>query len=277
MMNANGTLSPVPHTLSTDDLRRLAPSVFATRPWERMSHRYRQVPTSQVVDLLRDKGFHPTRAQQSYTRLEGKRGYAKHLLRFRHEDYLRPLAVGDEIPEIVLLNSHDGSSAYKLYAGIFRLACLNGLIVAMSEFAGIAVRHSGGDDFERRILDATDEIVSETPRTMETIARWKALPLTRHQQQAFAEGAAELRDSRIVGPSQLLVPRRREDATALDGTRDLWRTFNTVQEHMLKGGDQGRASTGRRTTTRPVKSVQEDTRLNKALWTLAARLAETVG
>jgi hypothetical protein len=32
--------------------------------------------------------------------------------------------------------------------------------------------------------------------------------------------------------------------------------------------------TGRRTTTRPVKSVGEDIRLNRALWTLTERLAE---
>jgi len=41
----------------------------------------------------------------------------------------------------------------------------------------------------------------------------------------------------------------------------------------LRGGDRGRAATGRRTTTRPVKSVGEDLRLNRALWTLTERLA----
>jgi hypothetical protein len=34
--------------------------------------------------------------------------------------------------------------------------------------------------------------------------------------------------------------------------------------------------TGRRTTTRPVKRVGEDLRLNRALWTLTERLAAIV-
>jgi hypothetical protein len=49
-----------------------------------------------------------------------------------------------------------------------------------------------------------------------------------------------------------------------------------VQEHLLRGGDKGRAATGRRITTRPVKSVGEDIRLNRALWTLTEKLAEAV-
>jgi hypothetical protein len=49
-----------------------------------------------------------------------------------------------------------------------------------------------------------------------------------------------------------------------------------VQEHLLRGGDRGRAATGRRMITRPVKSVGEDLRLNRALWTLTEKLAEAV-
>jgi uncharacterized protein DUF932 len=43
------------------------------------------------------------------------------MLRFRHEDVSQSLAVDDVIPEVVLINSHDGTSAYKLIAGLYRL------------------------------------------------------------------------------------------------------------------------------------------------------------
>jgi hypothetical protein len=49
-----------------------------------------------------------------------------------------------------------------------------------------------------------------------------------------------------------------------------------VQVHLLRGGDRVRSASGRRTTTRPVKSVAEDLRLNRALWTLTERLAAAV-
>jgi hypothetical protein len=37
-----------------------------------MSARYRHVPTIEVVDILRDRGFHPVKAVQSRSRIEGK-------------------------------------------------------------------------------------------------------------------------------------------------------------------------------------------------------------
>src|SRR6516165_7387134 len=96
--------------LDDDQLRRRVPSIFATAPWGALSGRYRMVPTVEVVGMLRDKGFVPVRAEQSRTRIPGKGDFTRHMLRFRHSDFLSPLVVGTEIPELVLLNSHDGTS-----------------------------------------------------------------------------------------------------------------------------------------------------------------------
>src|SRR6266403_2854016 len=105
--------------LTNDQIMKAAPSVFALEPWERMSEKYKFIPTIQVVDAMRDNGFMPVRAGQSRSRIPGKAEFTKHLLRFRHVDYMDTSGrvVGDEIPEIVLMNSHDGTSAYKLNAG----------------------------------------------------------------------------------------------------------------------------------------------------------------
>ena len=73
-----------------------------------------------------------------------------------------------------------------------------------------------------------------------------------------------------------MQPRRNEDAPAPDGSRSLWATLNTVQELVMQGGIKGRTNTGRRTTTRPVKAVDRDVKLNKALWILAEKLAESI-
>jgi hypothetical protein len=87
----------------------------------------------------------------------------------------------------------------------------------------------------------------------------------------FRKVQLELKDNRAVTPAQLLAPRRPEDRQT-----DLWTTASVIQEHLLRGGDRGRAASGRRTTIRPVRSVGEDLRLNRALWTLAERLAALV-
>jgi hypothetical protein len=257
--------------LYDDQLRRRVPSIFATAPWGSMSARYRMVPTIDVIGMLRDKGFLPVRAEQSRTRIPGKGDFTRHMIRFRSAGLLSPLTVGAEIPELVLVNSHDGSSAYKFLAGIFRLVCSNGMVVQSADHGSISVRHSGGQDFRDRVIDATFQVMDSAPRTLAKIEAWKQIELTPPQRDAFATAALELKDTRAITPAQLLAPRRSDDRKS-----DLWTTASVVQEHLLRGGDRGRAASGRRVTTRPVKSVGEDLRLNRALWTLTERLADLV-
>jgi hypothetical protein len=261
----------LPRILDETQLRRVAPSIFASSPWGGMSDRYRMVPTIEVVGMLRDKGFLPVRAEQSRTRLEGKESFTRHMIRFRHADHLRHTTVGSEIPELVLSNSHDGTAAYRFMAGIFRLVCGNGMVVQSADFGGVSVKHAGGPDFAKRVIDATCEVIDVTPRTMAKIETWKQIELTQPQREVFATAALELKANKAITPAQLLAPRRSEDRKP-----DLWTTASVIQEHVIRGGDRGRGSTGRRMTTRPVKSVGEDLRLNRALWTLTERLAEIV-
>ena len=105
------------HEVALDDaaLKRVAPSIYAETAYSGMSTRYSFIPTSQVIAALRKEGWQPVRAIQSRVRDEGKKGYQKHMVRFRHVDALagnRPLVVGDTHPEVVLVNGHDGSSSY---------------------------------------------------------------------------------------------------------------------------------------------------------------------
>jgi hypothetical protein len=255
--------------LTNDQLRHSVPSVFATQPWHRMSERYRHVPTIEVVNMLRDRGFHPVKAMQSRSRIEGKEAFTKHMLRFRHADFLSPVAVGTDLPEVILTNSHDGSAAYRLMAGIFRLVCSNGMIVASADFGSISVKHAGGADFRSRILDATFRIAEETPRAIERIETWKGIELSQPQREAFATAALTLKDSATITAPQLLAPRRDEDKSP-----DLWTTTNVIQGHLVQGGDEGRSARGRRTRTRPIKSVDADIRTNRALWVLAEEMAK---
>ncbi|WP_406698231.1 hypothetical protein V5E97_05195 [Singulisphaera sp. Ch08] len=78
----------VSQTLSSDDLRAMTPSVFATTPWEGMSPTYRFIPTVDVLDLLEDQGFRITSARQSRSRIAGKAPFTHHLLRLRHESIM---------------------------------------------------------------------------------------------------------------------------------------------------------------------------------------------
>jgi hypothetical protein len=67
-----------------------------------------------------------------------------------------------------------------------------------------------------------------------------------------------------VTESQLLVPRRFDDRKP-----DLWSAFNRIQENMIKGGLSARTALGRRQRTREVQGIDQNLRLNRALWMLA--------
>lgn len=267
-------MASVPQIITRQQMQTIAPSVFADSPWEGMSERYRQIPTIEVIDRLADQGFLPVAASQSRSRVPGKGMFTKHLLRLRHEDFLRPGVVGDEIPELVLTNSHDGSGAYRFLAGIFRLVCSNGMIVQSSDFGGVSVRHQGGADFDQKVLDATFSVVENTQKVTESISEWKQLALPAPKQLAYANAASELMNSDNIKPEQLLKARRTEDQPDSGGNRSVWGTFNTVQENLMKGGLTGYSPRGRRVRTRPIKNVQQDVSVNRALWRLTEEMAK---
>jgi len=74
-----------------------------------------------------------------------------------------------------------------------------------------------------------------------------------------------------------LAPRRREETNA----NDLFSVFNIVQENTIKGGIVVRTRDERgyikRVTTREVKSIDQNIKLNKALWTLSEKMMELKG
>lgn len=259
--------------LTIESLRRIVPSAFATQPYHAMSDRYRFVGTDTVIGVMEGLGFFPVKAAQSRSRIEGKAAYTRHSIRFRHAGHLNPLAVGQETPEIVIENSHDGTAAYRLHAGIWRLVCSNGLLIASASFGTISVKHSGGKDFTSRISDATHEIVSHMPSVFQTIGEWKQIMLPRNRQIELARQAHGLKPNPSIDPIQLLTSHRREDDTAPDGSRSLWHTFNAVEENLIHGGLTGVNSRGRRIRTRPVRAVAADIKINRDLWRMSESFA----
>ena len=285
--------------LTLDALKHYAPSAFATEAHESRSARYTYIPTSEVIAGLMREGFQPFKATQSRSRIEGKSEFTKHLIRFRHPDMFGAITkVGDSVPEVVLVNSHDGTSAYKLSAGLFRLVCSNGLMVSDSTVEMLSIMHKG--NIVNEVIEGSFQIVSQAEKALAKSDEWNQLALTAGEQGAFADAARELRfadnEGEIKTPitaAQLLRPRRTEDANGPVGWRgqrtdvgpkqDLWHTLNVVQENVIKGGLHGYQQaidkqtgrkTARRVTTREVKGIDQDVRLNRALWMLAERMAE---
>lgn len=255
--------------LTNDDIARVAPSIFAEEAHESRSDRYRYIPTVDVLEALRSEGFMPFMACQTRVRNTDKREHTKHMIRLRHANTI----VAKEANEIILLNSHDGTSSYQMMGGCFRFVCANGLVLgdaAMDQ----KVRHSGRQDVIGDVIEGAYEVLNQFQLIEEQRETMKGIQLGGDLQHAFAEAALAYRYDPADGPapvtaSQLLAPRRREDAT-----NDLWSTFNRVQENTIKGGLRGRNKQGRRTSTRAVSGIDQDVKLNRALWILAQHLRQ---
>lgn len=252
--------------LVDEQILKAAPSVFAETPHDSRSSRYAYIPTVEVVNGLRNEGFMPFMACQAKSRIEGKTEFTKHMLRFRRENQIN----GDTANEIILVNSHDGTSSYQMLAGCFRFVCQNGLITG-NTIEDFRVRHSG--QIITNVIEGAYRIVNEFDQVEESKDAMKRIQLNPRQQNAFANAALQLRydpeENVPVTTQQINQPRRFEDRGF-----DLWRTFNRVQENLLQGGLPGINAEGRKITTRKVTGVSENIRLNRALWTLAEEMAK---
>lgn len=251
--------------LTNEEIASVAPSIFATDKHDSRSERYTYIPTIEVLEKLRSEGFMPFMACQARCRDEGKREHTKHMLRLRYAAHI----VSNEANEIILLNSHDGTSSYQMLAGTYRFVCCNGMVCG-DTMNGIRVPHKG--NIVDNVIDGAFRVVNDFDRINGQIDGMKSLSLSEGEQIAFAQAALALKYDPQTEPApiterQILEPKRREDVGD-----DLWKTFNRVQERMLQGGLRGHTAKGRRVTTRAVSGIDQDLRLNRALWILAEQM-----
>jgi Domain of unknown function (DUF932) len=98
------------HTLSIDELRSRTPAVFAGHASTRTKPSYRFINTADVLHALLEAGFEASAAQQTRPRRGSDPIYARHMIRLR--SVRDSITLVDCIPEICLINAHDGTSAY---------------------------------------------------------------------------------------------------------------------------------------------------------------------
>ena len=254
--------------LSDDQIHRVAPSIFAEAPHESRSQRYAYIPTATVLTELRKEGFQPFMVTQTRTRHEDRRDYTKHMIRLRHASQINARG---EANEIILLNSHDGTSSYQMLAGMFRFVCSNGLVCG-GTVADVRVPHKG--DVAGQVIEGAYQVLHGFDRALESRESMQAITLDEGEAEVFARAALSLKydDPDKPAPiteSQILMPRRFDDRRP-----DLWSVFNRTQENLTKGGLHGRSANGRRQQTRPVQGIDSDIRLNRALWLLADGLRQ---
>jgi len=261
--------------LSDEQILAAAPSVYAAEKHASRSDKYQFISTFDTLAAFRKEGFEVVEVRQGGSKDETKRGFTKHCIKFRKPGQ-QMKAVGDCLPELSLLNGHDGTSRWILAQAWFRLVCLNGMTVQDDKHpaTNVAIAHRGrnvlGD-----VVDAAYRVIGGFDHSAGQIERFQTIQLTQDEQGVYSQAAANLRWN-VEAPidHQRLLFARRE----ADQGNDLWRVFNRTQENLTKGGQTYTTVNNQlREThrhTRPVNSVEGDNALNRALWVLTTKMAE---
>lgn len=247
--------------LSKEELKQAVPSIFQTQPEGNVSSRYAFVPTNQIIDNLEKVGWLPTEAKQLNSHKRDPL-FGKHRVRFAPENSSSIIKnVGDTGPQLVLVNSHNRSCSLIMELGLFRKVCSNGLIVADSSFSQIFKRHI--DISFKYIQEIIAKAVKEFGDVYSRVEEYRNINLANAEKEAFAKNAVEMVWSGArFEPKQVLLARRPEDERD-----DLYTTFNTIQENIIKGGMTYATSKGIK-KARAINGIDMDFNINKNLWVM---------
>ena len=261
--------------LSKDEIRKIAPMVFApskTNPGT--SDRYDYIGTEKLIDDMAKRGWYVTDCKQQRPNKRTKvRSF--HTLAFQNPSLgiiNEDTGLVEAFPRIIVSNSHDGFHSFKFMAGLFRLVCSNGLILADAEFTSFSLRHINYS--EENLFKIVAESIELTKRKVEVINEMKSRNLSLQEKTDFAKKAIAIRkgvdaDELKVSPEDLndiLEPVRDEDKDD-----SLWSVFNVLQEKIINGDFQlGRTKNGRRRWARPITGAAKDIDVNQGLFIAAS-------
>ena len=252
-------------SISLDKAKEYAPAIFATSPAPTIkSPKYQFTPTFEVIEHMQDMGYLLTGVKQSSSNVELRKNWGIHITRFQHPDLYIKNTDGEieARPEVVLINSHDGTRPIQFEMGLFRLVCENGLVVKDRDMGSFRERHTKLNFNE--VKNLIDQKVSGLNDVVGKINKWNMIEMTDKQRFNFAVEALALRIGTDRQAEQyeimdILNPKRKAD----EGN-SLWKTYNILQENLIKGGFQLNNR-----QARSIKNPIEDFNLNRELWSLA--------
>jgi len=243
---------------SLQTLKEQAPAIFATKANPKMSSKYIFVPSSDIIEKFHNEGWEVSQVSQT-----GKGLFSRHQVKMRHGAIPK---VGDSIPELILQNSHDGTTAFSLSTGLHRLVCSNGLTIPTSVSQSFKVRHTNFDMGEVRRL--TDQFADKLPIIANSVGKMSSRILTLDEQLDYTGKAQNIRWANGQKPVGLTLEEILQPLRVEDQLPNMWNTFNVVQEKFVRGGLEYKGPK-RMTKMRELKNIGSINKINTELWELA--------
>lgn len=268
----------VSNETTMESLKELAPAVFRSKEDGAKlgaSKHYEFMTTHEIVDGLADMGWNIRALSQQKSKKNPET--TKHMVRFQNPNLVQDKVNGN-VPEIVLVNSHDRTSSLNFHVGVFRLVCSNGLIVADSTINKFKVRHMGVnfDDIKNDII----ETVKDLPDVYSKINKFERRILSEVEQKEFTTRAFALRYPQFIDPKSKLLDIERLNKSvniydvlmpkiSADYGNTMWQVFNRVQYNLINGGFDCMVNGEKPRKSRPITNISTNVKINKGLWELA--------
>jgi len=259
--------------LGKKELSEMAPSIFTMTPSTEVSEKYTHIPTEQVIDDMELLGWKPVDAKEVKARTKNTQGVQKHMLVFRNDDVVINGEDGDTVyPQILITNSHDGKNAFQFTAGLFRMICENGLVIATDEFADLKMRHMGYTFEDLQVL--IRGMVEKLPLTVESMNKMKLVELEEEQMFNLAKSFLDIR---VEGTKNTFNDQAIQDVLSVQRKNDegnmLWEVFNRVQENIIEGNFEYKTPKGKVRQARVIKNFKQDQDVNKKMFSKALEFA----
>lgn len=243
-------------------MKERCPALFTTTPHPSLSERYSFTNTYDIIMSAINRGYKVTSIQG------GEQKYGKMLIRMRHTAYSN---LKHGAPELVLRDSHDGSSSLTLLLGYIVFICGNGQIVSDNIYARTFMHIA--PDLHAQVLLELDDVLTYMEQLEQDTARMRNRTTNIGERMMLADAATIARFGEGVSNSQMAMMRHiwlapRRDA---DNDNSLFTVMNVIQENALRGGMHYQTTRAMRRMS-DIRSVDRNVRINQQLWQAASAL-----
>lgn len=246
------------------------PSIYQPGPdTTKTSDAYAFISTANVLERITElTGWLPVRV---ISQSRGNVATGKHVVILERPGTAWNDPKNGDRNQIALLNSHNGTSSFRLLLARHVAVCSNGIFMPVGTLSDFRIRHVGKNVAET-VATAIERLATHIPETERLIERMKLTPFSEIEELALAANAARM--LRGHGLTALNATRRPGQDAA-----NLWDAFNRVQERIIRGGYQHLVALEPSAvlstkTARRVTAPAELVRLNTALWETATALVK---
>lgn len=273
--------------LPVDDelLRNLAPSVFGDLAHASRSLQYKHISTHELISALKAHGYTVHGATQANTSDKEKSNFVMHMVILRNiakEDFSRGY------PEIFLINSHNGTSSWRMIAG-WRHESMS--ILMPDEKFNVRIQHKGSE-VKERVITSAEDIIKSAHEIDVRLTLMRERILSEREAKEFAQAALIVRfdtpesdtddtlddeDQNTVTDGQL-KPHIKNYPVSVDralitkdgskGDGSVYSCMKILADNLINGEIKGIDASGKERKMKAIKNIGKKVALKQALFFL---------